>query len=373
MIGPPCALSLSKDKLGPNGVLCDCKRIGIKQPPGSNLRFTLRRHHRRVNRRNWLQFGAAWAASFATVCRAQSAAHDASWRDTRRERELPMRMRWPAGDGPCALIVHSHGLGGSREGGDVWGRAWQQAGFAVLHIQHPGSDTEVLKNGLRALRAAASVEQWRARVADMHFTLDEIERRQRAKAAGWSRVRLDALGASGHSFGAHTVQALAGQRFAATSERATDPRFKAFIAFSPSLGPRLTPAEQFGDVRRPFLVATGSDDGDPLGSNKTGADRARVYDGLPPGQRALLWLERADHMSFGGNGAQRLRARWGPLKRERAAAELEPQHQERIATITTLWWRAQLLGDAQAAAQLRAPAGLAGLASLGEGDRWQQD
>lgn len=323
-----------------------------------------------MDRRSLLQLGAALAATTSCVCRAQAAPQDDTWRDPRRERDVPIRVRWPAGDGPCALIVHSHGLGGSRDGGDVWGRAWQQAGLAVLHLQHAGSDTEVLRSGMRALRAAASAEQLRARVADMQFALDEITRRAKQREPGWSRVRLDALGAAGHSFGAATVQALAGQRFAASSERATDPRFNAFIAFSPSLGPRLTPAEQFGDVQRPFLVATGSDDGDPLGGNKSGADRARVYDGLPPGQRALLWLERADHMTFGGNGAQRLRARWGPLKRERAAAELEPQHQERIATITTLWWRAKLLGDAQAAAQLRAPAGLAG---LGEGDRWQQD
>ena len=312
-----------------------------------------------------------FAAGLGLWPQARAAAHDdQTWRDARRERELPLRMRWPEGDGSCALIVHSHGLGGSREGGDVWGQAWQQAGFAVLHIQHAGSDTEVLRAGMRALRAAASAEQLRARVADMQFAVDEIERRQRAKEPGWSRVRLDALGASGHSFGAHTVQALAGQRFPVATERAADPRFKAFIAFSPSLGPRLTPAEQFGNVERPFLVATGSLDGDPLGGDKTGADRARVYDGLPPGQRALLWLDRADHMSFGGNGEHRLRARWGPLKREPAAAELEPQHQQRIAIISTLWWRAKLLGDVNAAAALRAPAGLA---RLGEGDRWQQD
>lgn len=291
---------------------------------------------------------------------------DHSWRDLQRERDIPLRMRWPEGAGPCALIIHSHGLGGSRDGGDVWGRAWQQAGFAVLHIQHPGSDTEVLRSGLRALRSAASAEQLRARVADMQFVLDELTRRQRAAEPGWSRVRLDALAASGHSFGAHTVQALAGQRFPVAAERAVDVRFKAFIAFSPSLGQRLSPAEQFGAVHRPFLAVTGSDDGDPLGSDKSGADRAQVYDALPAGQRALLWLNGADHMTFGGNGEQRLRARWGPLRRAPGAVEHELRHQHLVSTITTLWWRARLLGDDEATSALRAPAG------LGDGDRWQQ-
>jgi len=149
--------------------------------------------------------------------RAQERPVDEASTDPARDRSLPLRLRWPPGEGPCGLIVHSHGLGGSREGGDVLGRAWQQAGFAVLHLQHPGSDTEVFRRGLPALHAAASAEQLLARVRDMQFAVDEITRRVASRAAGWSRVRLDALGASGHSFGAATVQALAAQRFAAAS------------------------------------------------------------------------------------------------------------------------------------------------------------
>jgi hypothetical protein len=38
-----------------------------------------------------------------------------------------------------------------------------------------------------------------------------------------------------------------------------------------------------------------------------------------------------------------------------------------VAAITTLWWRANLLGDAQAGGALRTPVG------LGEGDRWRAD
>src|SRR5688572_2041380 len=84
---------------------------------------------------------------------------DETWQDESRSRALPLRLRWPDGTGPCALVVHSHGLGGNREGGDAWGRAWRRAGFAVLHVQHPGSDTDTLRQGLRALRGAASAEQ----------------------------------------------------------------------------------------------------------------------------------------------------------------------------------------------------------------------
>ena len=313
------------------------------------------------------------AVASAALCfrplaaQAAAAVMDDDWADVRRDRSLPVRMRWPDGNAPCALVVHSHGLGGSREGGDVWGEAWRQAGFAVLHVQHPGSDALVLRSGMAALRQAASAEQLRARVADMQFVLDEITRRAQAREPGWARVRLDALGASGHSFGAVTVQALAGQRFPVAAAGIAEPRFKAFIAFSPSPGQGMAVADSFAAVVRPVLGITGSFDSDPLGRGLTGERRASVYDGLPRGRRALLWLDGADHMSFGGNAEQRLRARAGPLKREPEAAAREPEHHRLVAAISTLWWRATLLGEAQAVAALRAPPG------LGVGDRWQQD
>jgi len=172
------------------------------------------------------------------------------------------------------------------------------------------------------------------------------------------------LGTSGHSFGAHTVQALAGQRYPVAAERAADPRFKAFIAFSPSPG---QVANAFAAVTRPFLAITGSGDSDPLRHSMSGEDRARVYDSLPPGQRALLWLDGADHMTFGGNGEHRLRARFGPLQRSAGAADKEPRHHEVVAAVTALWWRAHLFGDASAITALRSPQGLA------EGDRWRRD
>ena len=321
-----------------------------------------------MNRRRVL---LQWATACAAVPAARAApgapVDDDTWLDATRSRALPLRMRWPDGDAPCALIVHSHGLGGSRSGGDVWGQAWRQAGFAVLNLQHPGSDTEVFRGGMAALRAAASAEQLRARVADMQFVVNEILRRAQRRDDPWSRVSSDALGASGHSFGASTVQALAGQRFPVTTPGIAEPRFKAFIALSPSPGQGAPASETFSAVTRPFLVVTGSQDSDALGRGLTGDDRASVYDALPPGRRALLWLSGADHMTFSGNAEQRMRARFGPLKRAPGAADLEPQHHALVAAISTLWWRAHLLGDAAALAALRAPSGLA------EGDRWRQD
>lgn len=186
---------------------------------------------------------------------------------------------------------------------------------------------------------------------------------------------------AGHSFGAQTVQAIAGQRFpatfatttaTATSTTATsDPRPRAFIAFSPSQprGVEQTSAQvlsdAFGGIGRPFLAITGSEDGDPFDRYEGGEPRARVYDGLPPGRRALLWLDGADHMTFAGQLLRHTPAA-GPLRRRGPAAERQSAHHALLAHITADWWRAQLLGDPQARARLAAPSGLTA------GDRWQQ-
>jgi predicted dienelactone hydrolase len=312
-----------------------------------------------LKRRTLLLATVAWPA----IGSAAGPVED-TWTDAARGgRTLPVLLRWPDGTAPCPLVIHSHGLGGNREGGDRWGEAWRDAGFAVLHLQHPGSDTEVARDrGLLSLRAAASGAQLRERVLDVRFAIDEVLRRAAAGQAPFSRVRADAIGASGHSFGAHTVQALAGQRFPVPADDASEPRIRAFIAFSPSLGRgRLSAAEQFARVTRPFLAVTGGHDGSPLDRDQTGADRARVYDALPPGQRALLWVAGGDHATFGGN-VQMPRRAARVLRRNPEAERDEAQHHALIARVSTDWWRAQLLGDA-----LRAPSG------LGPRDYWRMD
>jgi predicted dienelactone hydrolase len=303
---------------------------------------------------------AAWAGS-----------SDERWHDAARSRDVPVRLRWPAGEGGCALVVFSHGLGGNLDAGTVWAEAWQAAGFAVLNLQHPGSDTEALRSG--RLREAASTEQYLARIADARFVLDEIERRA-AGGAPWSRIRLDAIGFAGHSFGARLTQAIAGERpagAAAAAARLHDPRPRAFIAFSPGFNAKAGIDEaqvqqRFGAIERPFLCVTGSLDGAMIVGDADQATRRAVYRGLPPGAKAELMLDGADHATFGGQGGlgrSRFAARL--LRREARAIELEARHHEFVARITSDWWRWRLLGDRAAQERLRAPAGLA------EGDRWQ--
>lgn len=194
------------------------------------------------------------------------------------------------------------------------------------------------------------------------------------RAAAGGRVRLDAIGFSGHSFGARLTQALAGERptrsrRAARLAETAELRLRAFIAFSPGFNERdglddATLARRFGAITRPFLAITGTDDDAMLVGDASVAARRAVYRGLPPGRKAQLVLEGADHATFGGgtglSGAGRLGRRG-----DRAAA-LEAQHHRVIGAISADWWRWRLLGDDAAQARLRAPPG------LGPADVWEQ-
>ena len=90
---------------------------------------------------------------------------DAVWRDSVRARDIPVRILSPmaasspkAASSPIAasitsklsttypVILFSHGLGGSREGGETWGKHWASHGYIVLHMQHEGSDKTIWKD-----------------------------------------------------------------------------------------------------------------------------------------------------------------------------------------------------------------------------------
>jgi len=99
-----------------------------------------------------------------------------------------------------------------------------------------------------------------------------------------------------------------------------------------------------------------------VGVGATPERRMAVFAALPPGNKAHLVLQDADHMTFGGQFGRAAEI----VPREAITRELQPAHHARVAAITTDWWRATLQDDAAAWARLVQPAGLA------PGDVWQR-
>ncbi|MBA3593796.1 MAG: hypothetical protein H0W47_08335 [Polaromonas sp.] len=199
------------------------------------------------NRRQALATAAGLMATPLAFAQAASST-DETWLDANRQRAVPVRIRWPQGAAPAdgwPVIIYSHGLGGSRSGGEVWGEAWTQNGFVVLHLQHGGSDIDAVRGvsggfaDRAALRSVGNATQLLARLQDVAFALDEMARRKMTEKA-WRSVRTEWVGMAGHSFGAHTTLGIGGQAYPG-QPGLREPRIAALIALSPAL-----PAESDG-------------------------------------------------------------------------------------------------------------------------------
>jgi predicted dienelactone hydrolase len=277
------------------------------------------------------------------------------WHDAARNRDVPVRIRMPAGNAKAPVILFSHGLGGSVQAGTVWAEAWAREGFLVVHLQHPGSDRDAVR--AQGPRGSMGVQQLLARGADVRFAIDELSRRPSTGACDLARADTAHIGMSGHSFGAHTTQAAAGQRFGSYGAALADPRIKAAIAFSPAppMQGGASDAEAFGGIAMPFFSLTGSEDQVPQLTAVRAADRQRPFRAMAPGGKYLLWLDGANHAAFGGQSF--------------SPHGTAPDSHVRpiVIRLTTLFWRWTLMGDAAARAKLDA-----GDPSLAPADRFEK-
>lgn len=105
--------------------------------------------------------------------------HDFTVKDAKRARELPIRVYLPKDQGPAPVVLFSHGLGGNREAAPYLGAHWSARGYAVVFVQHPGSDDSVWKGAavgqrMAVLQKAPSGENLMLRVADVPAVLDQL-------------------------------------------------------------------------------------------------------------------------------------------------------------------------------------------------------
>lgn len=285
-----------------------------------------------------LGFSAQSATANPAVC-------DAVWRDASRDRDLPVRIRVPEGNGRVPVILFSHGLGGSVDAGTDWARAWSEGGFAVVHLQHPGSDASLMDGAtspqqrLEALKIGMDGRQLIHRTKDVSFVLDELTRRSTEGRCDLSRIDLTRVGMSGHSFGAQTTQAVSGQTYPG-GVSSTEHRIDAAVAFSPA-PPNAGAESAFAKVNIPFFSITGSEDEVPMLRDVTAEERTLPFQYMPPGGKYLLFFEGADHADFGGNPVRgRVRRRGN-------------QHVSEVVKRSTLeFWRSTLLGDTKSRAWL---------------------
>lgn len=257
-----------------------------------------------------------WAVLLILSCLAAQAAEpvevDGLWfLDEARSRNLGVKLYHPGeGAGPWPIVIVSHGLGGSQWGYGYLGRHLAAHGYVSIHCTHPGSDW-LLWDGKGFSTAVGNLKQanadpanWRERPRDLSFLLGclaEFERRVPALA---SRLDAGRIAVVGHSFGAYTALALAGLLpDLPEAGQLSDARPRAFVAMSPQGVGGFTPLGAWKDITRPVLLISGTDDDQPLSGRGKGLEwRMAAWEGLPAGEKFLLVLQGATHMTFAGGG-----------------------------------------------------------------------
>jgi predicted dienelactone hydrolase len=178
----------------------------------------------------------------------------------------------------------------------------------------------------------------------VHFVVDELARGVAVDGPNGScdlgRLDMTRIGMSGHSFGAQTTLAVSGARYGGLP-LLQDRRIAAAIAFSPQPAQGQDDRAAFGGIAIPFFTVTGTRDALPVLKGVTPQDRLRPYEAMTGGGKYLLVIDGANHMMLGGQTL--------PMRNNTPP----PAMVATITASTTLFWRATLLGDRDAASELR--------------------
>lgn len=276
---------------------------------------------------------------------------------SRAGRAVPIKVHLPDWTGPFPVIVVSHGAGGSWDANHAQAHHLASHGYVVLALEHPASNTEVLRKGLRFganLKAMThDAGEVLGRPKDVSFAINQAERWNLDHPQLKGLFDLSRVGLMGHSFGAYTTLVVCGARPAldwlepavapgrGLGPDLSDRRVKACVALSPQgPGEPFFLEQSYATIDRPVLAISGSRDSQ---QGTTPENRRRYFDLVPAGQKVFVWLANADHASFSDAAGSK---RAGLPSR----ARVDVQPVSRAATL--LFFEAQLRGQAEAAQRL---------------------
>lgn len=270
--------------------------------------------------------------------------------DASRKKKLEVAASFPAAGGKFPLIIFSHGILGTPDGYSHLTAYWAQHGYVVLVPIHDDSLASLRKKHDKIIPdvmmdVVKEPGVWSNRVRDITFLLMPDTLRSLETKIPHLAEHLDAsvVGISGHSLGGYTTTLIAGAVVSRNGKKMSfsDERPRAFIMLSPPGRSEMgLNADSWKNVKRPFMVMTGTNDFGETGD--TYEWRTEGYKTAPPGDKYLVVFRDANHFSF----------------TDHLAFDAKDSKQQKIFQYlqrTTLsFWDAYLKGDASAKAQLDA-------------------
>lgn len=287
----------------------------------------------------------------AASCLAASRSEDIALRDEKRGKDIECRVHYPETGDRLPLIVFSHGFGADKAAFAAISQHVAAHGYVIVHPSHAdgfgrSADRQAEgPGGIRALRSGGGLPDLLAdpsriegRVADVTAVLDSAAQIVAKIPALKGRLDLSRIGVGGHSYGAYTSMLVGGVTAdigGAKARSFADPRVRCILPISAQgTGQQGLTESSWSALRLPMMTVTGSRD---RGAAGQGPDwKEEPFRFSPPGDKHLVVIQGANHMSFGG----------GLGERSSGTTEV-------VKAVTLAFWDAYLKGDDKAKAALR--------------------
>ncbi len=265
-----------------------------------------------MNRLNIATLALCGALALGRVFAAESEVQVAefSLQDAQRDRQIECRSYAPKNGDKLPLIVFSHGFGADLTAFAPIAQHWAAHGYVVVAPSHldgsgkrgQGGPTPV--GGLSALMANAALKT-ENRLRDVTFILDAIGQIEDRVPSLRGRIDSTRIGVAGHSLGAYTAMLVGGVTVdinALKSHSFRDSRVRCVLSISgQGIGQQGLSTSSWSALSIPMLSITGSLD---RGAGGQGPEwKKQSFDYSPPGDKYLVFIDGANHFSFGGTKA----------------------------------------------------------------------
>jgi predicted dienelactone hydrolase len=222
--------------------------------------------------------------------------------DPARNKDIPVKIYYPATVGRFPVIIFSHGGLASKDSYSGLGQYWASYGYVSIHPSHADS---VADSGFRGtLRQALSdPREWENRPEDVSFIIDSLAHVETFAPQLRGKLDLRHIGVGGHSFGAYTAGLIGGTTILlpgrAAPQSFADKRVSAVVLLSPQgEGIMGLSAHSWDSVHVPMLLMYGSRDFGPFGEEPVW--RSEAFAKGPAGNKYEVEIEGGTHMGFAG-------------------------------------------------------------------------
>jgi predicted dienelactone hydrolase len=256
----------------------------------------------------------------ATSAFAAVKSEDITLRDEKRGKDIECRVHFPDTGDKLPLIVFSHGFGADKTAFATISLHVAEHGYVIVHPSHSdgfgrsgnkqgGGTIKPGAGGIGALRSGGGLAgllndpvKIEGRIADVVTVMDSIDQLStKVPALKW-RIDATRIGVGGHSYGAYTSMLIGGVTAdigGVTARSFADKRVRCILPISgQGTGQQGLTESSWSQLKLPMMTMTGSRD---QGAGAQGPDwKKEPFKFSPPGDKYLVFIEGANHLSFGG-------------------------------------------------------------------------